>query len=207
MGRGPQPISVRGADSAVRGRRQRNPVGAGQCRCFGSFPGPGLGPGPGPPWTIEITRFSRVGLTAILVQGWSRERSGTNRHPLTRAGIRPLFLATPRRFVHVCRMVTGVDLILFAVRSVDRPRPYVIHRIRRRCIRAFRSCVHPLQKKIVLAKSPVFKKCGCRGPLLDADGRAKVDASGEPVPRRVGSGCPQLRTGSRCGPKHVSWHF
>ncbi|GAA2021078.1 tyrosine-type recombinase/integrase [Catenulispora yoronensis] len=58
-----------------------------------------------------------------------------------------------------------------------------------------------------MAKSPVFKKCGCRGPVLDAAGRPKLDAVGRPVLRRLGSGCPQLRTGSRWNPKHGSWHF
>lgn len=58
-----------------------------------------------------------------------------------------------------------------------------------------------------MANSPVFKKCGCRGPVLDNQGRPVLEASGEPKLRRLGAACPRLRAGSGWNPKHGTWHF
>ncbi|OLE24832.1 MAG: hypothetical protein AUG49_12390 [Catenulispora sp. 13_1_20CM_3_70_7] len=59
-----------------------------------------------------------------------------------------------------------------------------------------------------MAANPIFKKCGCRGPVLDADGQPVLGADGKPRLRRLGSGCPQLRrAGGRWNSNHGSWHF
>jgi hypothetical protein len=59
-----------------------------------------------------------------------------------------------------------------------------------------------------VAANPIFKKCGCRGPVLDADGHPVVGADGKPRLRRLGSGCPQLRrAGGRWNSNHGTWHF
>lgn len=56
--------------------------------------------------------------------------------------------------------------------------------------------------------NPVFKKCGCRGPVLDSDGHPLLGADGKPRMRRLGSGCPQPRhAGGRWNSNHGSWHF
>jgi hypothetical protein len=53
----------------------------------------------------------------------------------------------------------------------------------------------------------VFKKCGCRGPVLDAQGLPVLDAGGRPKLRRLGAGCPKLHRGQGWNPKHGTWHF
>lgn len=57
-----------------------------------------------------------------------------------------------------------------------------------------------------MAKNPVFKKCGCREPVV-TNGEPELDAAGKPKMRRLGAACPQLRSGSRWNPKHGTWHF
>ncbi len=59
-----------------------------------------------------------------------------------------------------------------------------------------------------MANNPIFKKCGCRAPVLDPDGHPILGADGKPRMRRLGSGCPQLRrAGGRWNSNHGSWHF
>ncbi|NUP48485.1 MAG: site-specific integrase [Catenulispora sp.] len=58
-----------------------------------------------------------------------------------------------------------------------------------------------------MAKNPVFKKCGCREPVIGPDGAPAIDAAGKPKMRRLGASCPQLRSESRWNPKHGTWHF
>ncbi len=53
----------------------------------------------------------------------------------------------------------------------------------------------------------VFKKCGCRVPVLAADGSPVLDAAGKSKLSRIGSTCPKLRRGSEWNPSHRSWHF
>lgn len=51
-----------------------------------------------------------------------------------------------------------------------------------------------------MAKTPVFKRCGCRETV--------TNAAGETVKRRLGARCPKLRrTDGSWNPKHGSWHF
>ncbi|NUR27929.1 MAG: tyrosine-type recombinase/integrase [Catenulispora sp.] len=55
--------------------------------------------------------------------------------------------------------------------------------------------------------NPIFKKCGCRGPVLDPAGTPVLGADGKPKMRRLGAGCPQLRRGTGWNPRHGSWHY
>lgn len=57
-----------------------------------------------------------------------------------------------------------------------------------------------------MSSGSVFKKCGCREPVLDVGGVQLVDAAGKPKWRRVGASCPKLRSGSGWSPRHGSWH-
>lgn len=58
-----------------------------------------------------------------------------------------------------------------------------------------------------MAKSPVFKKCGCRVPVIGPDGAAVEGSDGKPKMRRAGAACPKLRRGSGWSPTHGTWHF
>ena len=58
-----------------------------------------------------------------------------------------------------------------------------------------------------MSTGSVFKKCGCREPVLDADGAVVLDADGKPLWRRLGAQCPKLRRGSGWNPRHGTWYF
>lgn len=58
-----------------------------------------------------------------------------------------------------------------------------------------------------MSSGSVFKKCGCREPVLGVDGAQVVDAAGKPKWRRVGAGCPKLRRGEGWNPRHGTWYF
>ena len=57
-----------------------------------------------------------------------------------------------------------------------------------------------------MSSGSVFKKCGCREPVLGAGGVQVLDAAGKPKWRRLGASCPKLRSGSGWSPRHGSWH-
>ncbi len=57
-----------------------------------------------------------------------------------------------------------------------------------------------------VSSGSVFKKCGCRAPVLGADGVQVVDAAGKPKWRRLGASCSKLRSGSGWSRRHGSWH-
>lgn len=57
-----------------------------------------------------------------------------------------------------------------------------------------------------MSSGSVFKKCGCREPVLGVGGAQAVDVAGKPKWRRLGVSCPQLRSGSGWSPRHGTWH-
>jgi len=60
---------------------------------------------------------------------------------------------------------------------------------------------------MAVSADSVFKTCGCRVPVVGADGVQVLDARGKPKWRRLGASCPRLRSGSAWNPRHGSWHF
>lgn len=58
-----------------------------------------------------------------------------------------------------------------------------------------------------MSAGSVFKKCGCRAPVLNVDGSPALDAAGKPRKKRIGSTCPKLRRGAGWNPTHGLWHF
>ncbi|MFL6115277.1 MAG: tyrosine-type recombinase/integrase [Catenulispora sp.] len=58
-----------------------------------------------------------------------------------------------------------------------------------------------------MAKTPVFKKCGCREAVLDPAGTPVLGADGKPKMRRLGAGCPKLRRDTGWNPRHGTWHY
>ncbi len=54
----------------------------------------------------------------------------------------------------------------------------------------------------------IFKRCGCKVPLLDELGHPVRDAAGRTKRRELGTSCPQLRrAGGRWNDRHGSWWF
>jgi integrase len=54
----------------------------------------------------------------------------------------------------------------------------------------------------------VYKRCGCKAPVLDGAGAPVLDAQGRAKRRELGLECPQLRRGDgRFNPRHGTWWF
>lgn len=52
----------------------------------------------------------------------------------------------------------------------------------------------------------IFKRCGCRGPVIDKAGQPVIDEHGRPKLRQLGLKCPALsRPGGGWSPSHGTW--